>query len=608
MAAPGARATERKRRTSARAGARLGTFRAVASIARHETRRLTSFADPKTRWALLAAAVLLAASWPVVREHSIESESGLYPVALAPDAVLEAAVLGDDRFRIVDGDLADLETGRIALWIADEVAYAPDEPRSRAALAALRQATSVWLESQLALEQDDAAAFPVIVTVAYQGRELTGPAPKGAPPEPEQPIDATPGPDASQPPVAPLQPGAPGAEAPRAQPDLLQSSPDAVPAEQGVRPADVDIPFPVASLLLTFAFLIPMNFIGQLCAGNLLSDRIRHRGVIALSSPVPLVWILAGRTAPYLAMSLTVVVAAGLIIGVDWIGAIAAATIVLFVLAASILLGLLSRSERELTFLLTGITTMFSTFLFVPALFGALPPVAYLSPVTVVAASLRGEAVAWAPFLYAVLPTFLCTVTFALIAGALYREETLFSQRGLAAKTGQALARLVRAPAGLIVAGILAVPFAMALELFVLALVIPLGLAAAFPVFIVGVAAVEEALKLAPAASHLHRPQHKSRWLVGAAVGLGFFLGEKLALLVALSGFGELDLGTSTLALYGVGGSLLILVLPLLLHVLTGTISASGAARGKAVVWAAYLGAVVVHATYNVAIIAGALR
>lgn len=559
----------------------------IRAVARHEARRAFAVLDRRTGIALLAVAVLLALSWPIVSDHPPQPQDGIYPVAAAEEATLAEAARDDPRFRVVEGDRSDLAAGRVTLYLGPEgrVEYDSGRAASRAALIALGQATQRWLERQLDGEGDAAAAFPVQVNILLEPQDLTatGQPVAGGGTEP----DVEPGPG----------PG-PGDE-----PILVETT--TAEARLDLRPSEVDPPFPVRSLLLTFAFLIPMNLVAQLCAGSLLSERVRHRGLLLLATPMSGQRILLGRTLPHLAITLGVVVVAGLAIGVGLQGFVAALPMVLLVLAIAVVLGLLSRNERELTFLLTAATTMLSTFLFLPAIFTTLPPVAFLSPVSVVAASVDGETVSWGKFLYATVPLSLCTGALALLASGLYREETLFSTRGLGLKAMEGLRRLVRSRWSLVAAGVLVVPFALALELFILALVIPLGLEAAFPAFVLGVAFVEEALKLFPARAHVQAVGGRG-WLAGALSGIGFFVGEKVALLVALVGFGLLPLGTTSLALWGVGGGLL-LVAPLVLHSVCSAVAASGTPRGRAWAVLAWLAAAALHAAYNIALLAGVI-
>ena len=559
----------------------------VWAVAKHEARRAFAVLDRRTGFAILGVVVLLAASWPLVQSNPVQPQEGLYPVAATPGSPLRDAAASDLRFRFVDGDRSDLAAGRVALVLEDDgYGYDRDDERSRAALIALAQATARWLETRMEVEADQEAAFPIQVNLLMEAQDLTeagSPIPTGGAPPPPPSGSATSGPTVSQPVVV----GNATDEEPRL----------------ALRPSQVDPPFPVRSLLLTFAFLIPMNLVAQLSAGSLMAERVRHRGLLLLTTPMSGPQVLLGRVLPHLAITLGVVTVAGIAIGVGWQGFAAALPMVLLVLAIAVVLGLLARNERELTFLLTAATTMLSTFLFLPAIFTSLPPVAFLSPVSVVAASVDGETVAWGPFLYATVPLSLVTVALAVLSAGLYREETLFATRGLFEKGMDGVRRLVKPKWAVVAAGVLVVPFALALELFILALVIPLGLAAVFPVFILGVAFVEEALKLVPARAHLQTQATRS-WLAGALSGAGFFLGEKLALLVALVGFGLLPFGQSSLALWGIGGGFL-LVAPLLLHSACSAVAATGARRSKGWATVAWLAAAVVHALYNVALIGG---
>jgi ABC-type Na+ efflux pump permease subunit len=547
----------------------------LGALAGHEVRRLGgAFQGRASKAAFAAVVLLLAVAWPAVQQRGLHPDRGLYPVEVRPGATFGPAAQADPRFRAVD-------QGGVLLLQGDQVVEAGG-PAAKAALAELRDGVQRWQEQELAKEPDQAAAFPVQVTLAFQARDLTATAP----------ATATSG-------TSSASQGPAGA----APPSLAQETANTSRQLPNLRPADVNPPFPVRSLLLAFAYLIPMNFIAQLYAGSLLGERIRHRGLLVLTAPLSPVQVLLGRSLPYLAAGAAILVGSSIAVGAGPLGWLAALPIVAFVLAASLVLGLVARSERELTFLLTGTTTMFSTFLFLPAVFAALPPVAFLSPVSVLSASIEGRAVGWGPFLYATVPLALATLALFLVGAALFREETLFSQQGLARKVAQAVARWTRTRRGLLMAGILLVPFALALELFVLAMVIPLGLLAAFPAFIVGAALLEESLKMLATRA---RPG-RSGWRSGLWVGAGFFVGEKVALVVALAGFGSLQLGVPTLRLLGVQGSPLLLVAPLLLHM--GAAAVAGLGKGRRA-WGpvAWLAAVALHALYNVAIVAGGVQ
>ena len=92
---------------------------------------------------------------------------------------------------------------------------------------------------------------------------------------------------------------------------------------------------------------------------------------------------------------------------------------------------------------------------------------------------------------------------------------------------------------------------------------------------------------------------------MGALSGAGFFLGEKLTLLAQAVGLPELALGRAAFAPSGAGGvALLGLALaPLALHCLTASISSLGARRSKRGYLLGLLGAIGVHAIYNLTVV-----
>ncbi|MEA3189944.1 MAG: hypothetical protein QOD77_526 [Thermoplasmata archaeon] len=528
----------------------------AGALATLELRRLGRLARPRNAAVavlLLALAAALATSAP----GRLHPDAGLFPYE--GTGPLAQAAHEDPRFRI---DAPPL------VRVAGEQASPTRSDGGRAAYDALRDATAAWQERRLAREADEGAAFPVQVAVVTALR--TPPAAAAPPP------GTTTGPAATAaPPVA----------------DQVATT----SLQEDLRPSQVQAPFPLEGLLLAFAYVIPMNLLGQLQAGSLLADRTRRRGLLLLAAPFGPARLLLGRSALAVAAAALVALVATPVIGAAWWAIPAAVVIVAFPLALSTLLGLLARSERDLTFLLTGTTTLYAVFLFLPAVFTAIPEVAFLSPVSVVAAAIDGAPVPASLYLYATVPLTLATVAMAFLAIGLTREETMFSPASLTRKGVAGASALVRTRPRLVAAAALSVPFAFAAELLVLSLVIPLGLGAAFPLILVGVAAIEEMLKLGLAAAWLRNGRHPWHALWA---GPGFFLGEKMALLLTWSGFGALDLGDETLQGFGVLGTPLLLLLPLAVHTLTIAVALPLRRFGWPL---AFLAATTLHLAYDLA-------
>ncbi len=558
----------------------------VLRIAAQEARRYR----PLLTWRMLAAAavlgLLLGAAWPFLTLTSINPDAGIFVVETEEDNPLMPVLRADPSFDIrtpVTGLYQDADAD--LLIIDDRVFFDPARDKSQAAARELELAAERWLDQSLATEDDPAAAFPVRVNLVFQSRTTIGtPAPTTPPPDGNE----TDGTDPTPPPGDADQ-----------QAILDQTGTQ----QRDLTPSQVEPPFPMESLLLTFAYLIPMNLIGQFYSGSFFGERTARTGVMLLSAPTTGGRIVLGKSLPYILLTLLLTVGITIAIGAGIIGFLAALPIVGFVLASSLLLGLLAPHPRALTFLLVTTTVLLSTFLFLPAVFVDIHPVAFMSPVSVISHAIRGTIVGWGPFLYATLPMALATVVLAAVAVPVYREELLFGPRGMVSKTVAACAILVKRPSMVFAAGVAAVPFAMALELFVLLFAIALNVETAFLVFLFGAALVEEALKGLGVFAR-HRADATARpWVTGLLVGAGFFVGEKLALLLGLVGFGLLDLGPDVLATFGIASSVLLVAAPLALHVVTATVTAYLARRGAGGatlgVWAAAL----VHAAYNAAIV-----
>lgn len=557
--------------------------RGAFQVAAHESRRyLALFNKNLLPFVLLLIVVGLIAG-PRLVSRGIHPDAGLYIVEINPESLYLPVVRSDPTFTLREGFGGAFQSGEADLLVAgNDIFFDPASDKSRAAVDQLQAATRRWLDSALAGEGDQGAAFPVRVNLVYQPRHLaaptTSPTPTGA-----QTTTATAQPTANQSGLAQIEG------------DLYLD----------LRPNEVEPPFPVRSLLLTFAYLIPLNFLSQYYATSLYAERVRQRGILLLSTPFSGGEILTGKTLPYLAAGLAFCAAITVLIGSDLLGFAAVLPIIAFAIGSAMLIALIARSPRELTFLLVTVTVLLSTFLFLPAIFTDIHPVAYLSPVTVLSQTIRHHPVPPGYFLYATLPLALVSLVLTRVAGSLYREEQLFAPKPVLSKLADAIHSL--APGGwrLLVAGALTVPFTIGLELFVLVFAVSLDLQLAFVVFLFGGALIEELLKFLVVRARLtHAPRRfRDAILTGLLVGTGFFLGEKLALVFSLIGLDRLPLGDQALASYGVSAVPLLFLGPLLLHVATATVGALGARKGGTSGSLALFAAVLVHAAYNIAVI-----
>jgi RsiW-degrading membrane proteinase PrsW (M82 family) len=159
----------------------------------------------------------------------------------------------------------------------------------------------------------------------------------------------------------------------------------------------------------------------------------------------------------------------------------------------------------------------------------------------------------------------------------------------------------------------LTIPFVFVAELLGVALLFALPIAVSVPLILVVVAVVEEVAKslhvLAGFEKGRFEPTVRVSVLVGAASGVGFFVGEKATAVVQLVGLPELTVGRAAFAPTGTLGAealpvaLALLLAPLLLHVVTATLSALGAREGLRGYLVGLVAAVAVHTVYNLTVV-----
>ncbi len=288
--------------------------------------------------------------------------------------------------------------------------------------------------------------------------------------------------------------------------------------------------------------------------------------------------------------------------------------IALLFLASAFVGAMFARSFKELTFVTVSLSVFLTSYAFVPAIFTDVHPVAAISPLTLVVRALQGKAVPLADFVFSTLPLFLTAgVLFALGAGV-YREEDIFTQRSVPLKTLDALDSQIFGPRSVAKLSALSIPFVFVGELLAVALLFALPVDVSIPVLLVGIALVEEVAKSVHVlAGYTHARfgrSLRSVVVLGSLSGLGFFLGEKLTVIAQLVGLPNLELGRAafgTATGLGVESSPLLLVgllfAPLVLHVVTATVTAFGASRNLRWYAGTLVCATLVHAAYNLTVV-----
>lgn len=401
-------------------------------------------------------------------------------------------------------------------------------------------------------------------------------------------------------------------------------------------PGSITPPFPFASLVLAFAFLVPMNFLTQAYGSSVLDERTNRRGEPLLVTPLSPTEIVAGKTLPYAAVAVVVTSLIALVGGGGAVSVLAVLPIAATFLGATFVGAVFARSFKELTFVTVAVSVLLTSYAFVPAIFTNVTPVALISPLTLVVFDLQNESVSLGEFLFATGPTAVTALLCFGLGLGVYREEDLFTQKPVTRKFLDALAVRLSAvgegvrestPTGIAaripgrVRGLVAVafltactiPFVFVAELLAVAVLFALPVTLSIPVLLVVIAFVEEVAK----SVHLYAGFERGVFArtdrvalaVGSASGIGFFLAEKATAVVQAVGLTELYVGRaafgSVAGLSDLPPPVLVglFLAPLALHGVTASLSAVGARRGRTKYVLALAAATLLHAAYNFGVV-----
>ncbi len=585
-------------------------LRSVLRIARWEASTSAATIDRRTAAVGLFALVLAGG---VVAAGALGGgpalDRGIYRVGVAPDSPYHQPVVETAALSARPPEPAALARGEIELLVRADGVRIADGPKGDAALARLREAVRTHNAATMAREPNRSAAFPVVVSLRYvdRGGGSTTPAAGGGG-DGGGGDGAGSGTDGESASGGESEPGT-GVDATGGGDDLAVprvGSGGPLSGDATGSPAEISPPFPFGSLVLAFAFLVPLNFVVQAYGSAMLDERIGRRGELLLVAPVSPADIVAGKTLPYLGAALGLIGLVAVGAGGGPLSVAAVVPVALTFLGATFVGAMFARSFKELTFVTVSVSVFLTAYTFVPAIFADVTPIALISPLTLVVRDLTGSGVSAAEFLFSTGPMFLVGGGLFALGLGVYREEDLFTQRPVPLKLLDALSARLDRPRSAALVAALSIPFVLVAELLVLALLFALPRAVALPALLVAVALVEEVAKSVHVYAGLHEGPFdrdaRTALLVGALSGTGFFAGEKLLVAVQLVGLPGVALGQATAATAGVVGGALLLA-PLALHVLTAAGTALAASRGRRS-YAVGLGlATLGHAVYNLTVV-----
>ncbi|MGK2230427.1 MAG: ABC-type Na+ efflux pump permease subunit [Methanobacteriota archaeon] len=574
--------------------------RKVLRIARWEVSRSAGGLDRRSLAYALVALLLVAGVAPFAVDGGLYD--GLYVVGVDEESGYHDAVERSETLRAVEPSEEAFSSGRLDVLVTDGV-RAADTGKGRAAVSELRDAVRAY-NADLLDGYD--TAYPVSVDLRYVDRGTAVSADDAS----ESVSGGSSGGDGTEGGTD----GGTDVEASGEEDGFSFPSGglDGVLGQGGRAgtPGGITPPFPFSSLVLAFAFLVPLNFVIQAYSTSIMNERIDRRGVLTLASPVSRYEIVAGKTVPYFAIALGTVAVVAVAVSGGVASVVAVAPVAFVFLALTFVGSMFARSYKELTFVTVFVSVSVTSYVFVPAVFTDVDPIAAISPLSIVVRDLQGATAPVSWYLFSGAPlVFSSAVLFSLGAGV-YREEDMFTQRPVRLKALDALVSWLHRRASVAKVSVLLIPFVFVAQLLVVAVVFALPVGISVPLLLVVAAVVEETAKsmavYAGFVSSVFERTTPNAVVLGALSGVGFFVGEKAAHLAQVVGLDRLEVGRAALGIASDASPLVLAVLlvaPLVLHTVTTCIASVGASYGKREFGVGLSAAVAVHVAYNLAVV-----
>ncbi|KAF1078322.1 ABC transporter permease [Methanogenium sp. MK-MG] len=594
----------------------LSPLRQILTIGRWEVRRSATTMPREVIPVAVALFILLIVVTGYTQESGIHLQDRMYTAGV-DSAETGDIILGDPRFTVYPGT-----TGERDLTVAPPEIRAVDTDRGNAALKAFRTDYTRYLTAQYNREDDLFAAYPLWIDIRYVRSELDFTATEAG-----TGVSGAPNPYANPIPDRPVRPvDEPSAEIGYTKEELraelvisegedstVARYTDVVAGEGALgnfkTPSQLTPPLPFDAIVLVFVFIFPIYFTSQFYMMSVMNERIERKGEILLSSPLRPSAIVIGKMLPYLVVMIAVTAILSLTTGETAVALAAVFPVILFFLAAALLIGMAARSFKELSFISIFFSTVATSYLFFPSIFANIHVISLISPLTLIIYAIEGTPFTLADYFYF---TFLFWVTAAILFAICivnFNEERLFTLHPLREKVREYIGSAVSEKypfASLFGITLFSIPFVLMAQLMLLVLLFNLPMPLSLVALIFAAAFIEEwAKSIGIYAIAVERPAFltwRNVTFASLAVMAGFLLGEKLLLFATIAQISESVFGAALFT------SLQVLWLPLTLH-FTGAFITTSLLKifGKRCYPLALVIASVVHGAYNLYFITGGI-
>ena len=598
----------------------MSTLIDIATIARWEVKKSFSMISRDVLPLSIILFILLMIATGFTAQTGLHLQDGIYEVGV-DDPQIASLLASDARFSVYLLDAPALNANRNSfdLIVVKGVVYSSSTDKANAAQKTLERDYSKYVNSVYNTEADLFAAYPLWIDTQPVKSELTflstqsgqyvSAAPRRIAPVPEGEIKIVP---------TPL----PGLEisAEDLRRELVQSNEknaqisrytEALSASSSMgtfkTPAQLSPPLPFDSIILVFVFIFPLYFTSQFFMMSIMNERIERKGEILLSTPIRTSSIIIGKALPYFIGMVAICAGLTLYIGASPVIILPLIPVIFFFLANALLIGMLSRSFKELSFISIFFSTVATSYLFFPSIFANVHVISLISPLTLIVLTIQGSAWTITDYLYSTSLFWLTGAVLFYIAARNFKDERLFSEKKLLSRMREFLSEILSQKHPFISLFLLSgfsIPFIFMVQMMCLVLFFNLPMPYSLVFLLLFAALIEEIAKGVGIYTVYSRDPAFLTWknliLACAATATGFLVGEKLLLFVTIAQISDSVFGSILFLSLGS------LWLPLLLHFVCVLIVACCLkVWGKKGFVPGLVIAMVVHCLYNLYFILG---
>jgi ABC-type Na+ efflux pump permease subunit len=598
----------------------MSTLTDITTIARWEVKKSFSMMSRDVLPLAAILFVLLVFVTGLTAQTGLHLQDGMYRVGV-DDPQVAQLIASDARFSVYQLDASTLNENRNAfdVIVMQGQASSSGTDKANAALKTISRDYGKYVNSIYNSETDLFAAYPLWIDsesvkselsfLATQSGQYISAAPSRAAPVPEGVVQNIPNPS----PTLSLS-------ADQLRTQLVQSNAQnsqisrytEVLSSGGAMgnfktPSQLSPPLPFDSIILVFIFIFPLYFTSQFFMMSVMNERIERKGEILLSTPVRASSIIIGKALPYFIGMLVICAALTLYLGAPPLIILPLIPIIFFFLANALLIGMLSRSFKELSFISIFFSTVATSYLFFPSIFANVHVISLISPLTLIVLTIQGSAWAATDYLYSTSLFWLTGAVLFYIAAKNFKDERLFSEKPLATRVREFLSEILSRKypfVSLFLLSGFSIPFVFMVQMMCLVLFFNLPMPWSLVFLLLFAALIEEFAKGIGIYTIYSRDAGFFTWknlvFASAATAIGFLVAEKLLLFVTIAQISDSVFGSILFLSLGS------LWLPLLLH-FVGVLIVAACLKVGGKKWFV-LGlamAMVVHCLYNLYFILG---